>query len=328
MKLIDYIKDRESRMVYPQMGNIGLKLTGYRLYDVYTSPEKQLEVAKAIDDTFEGDFACPMEYGKIIVETLGIPLLKPEYDFPSTIENPIKDTEKLSKLKVPDPYNDGNMPVYLEALKLVADNFDKPLMASLPGPFTLAVELGGATDVAKNIIKKPDFIKELLEYTTEVVSVFAKALIKSGAEFLQISEPAGVILSPKRFEELVAVNLKKILEGIDVYKILHICGDTTYLIDQLLKCGAEGLSLDQLVNLPEFAAKVPEDVVIIGNIDPIYVLGEMSSSEVKEKTLKLLRDMKSYPNFMLAPGCDLIPNTPFENIKAFIDAGKTKLINL
>lgn len=324
MKLIDYISSEQNRLVYPQMGNIGLKLTGYKLYEVYNSPKKQLEVAKAMDETFGGDFVYPMDYGIIFVETLGLSLLKPEYDFPSTLENPVKNREVLSKMKVPDPYNDGNMPVYLESLKLIADSFDKPLTAALVGPFTLAVELAGATDVARGIIKNPDFIKELLEYTTEVVSVFAKAAVKAGVKFLQISEPSGVILSPKRFENLVAANLRKVFHGLDTYKILHICGETTFLIEELLNCGADGLSLDQIVNLKDFAAKVPKDTVIIGNIDPIDVLGEKSSKEVEEETVKLLRDMKDYPNFMLAPGCDCIPETPFDNLKAFVKAGHTK----
>lgn len=328
MKLINYISGRGNRLVYPAMGNIGLKLTGYKLYEVYNSPQKQLEVAKAMDAEFGGDFVYPVDYGVILVETLGIPLLKPDYDFPSTIENPIKDREILSKLKVPDPYNDGNMPVYLESLKLIADNFDKPLMGALVGPFTLAVELGGAEHVARNIIKDPDFIQELLDFCTEVVYVYAKAMVEAGVKFFQISEPTGIILSPKRFEKLVAPNLRKVFNGLDAFKILHICGNTTYLIEQLLNCGAEGLSLDQLVNIPEFAKRVPEDMVLIGNIDPIYVLGEMKPIEVREKTLQLLRDMKDYPNFMLAPGCDLIPNTPFENIKSYMETAYTKFQEL
>lgn len=328
MKLIDYIKSKPNRLVYPQMGNIGLKLTRYKLYDVYNSPEKQLEVAQAMDKTFGGDFVYPMDYGTIFVETLGLPLLKPDYDFPSTLENPVKNKDILSKMKVPNPYKDGNMPVYLESLKLIADSFDKPLTAALVGPFTLAVELAGATDIARGIIKNPDFVKQLLEYTTEVVSVFAEAAVEAGVKFLQISEPSGVILSPKRFEHLVASNLRKVFQGLDTYKILHICGETSFLIEQLLNCGADGLSLDQIVNLKEFAAKVPEDIVVIGNIDPIYVLGEKSTEEVERETLNLLRDMKEYPNFMLAPGCDCVPETPFDNLKAFINVGNTKLIDL
>ncbi|WP_373899341.1 uroporphyrinogen decarboxylase family protein [Haloimpatiens sp. FM7315] len=328
MKLIDYIKKYDRRLIYPQMGNLSLKLTGYKIFDVYNSAEKQLEVAKAMDDTFGGDFVYPLDYGVIFLEALGVPLLKPEYDFPSTLENPIKNLESLDNLKVLDPYKDGNMPLYLESIKKIATNFEKPLALALVGPFTLASELAGVTHLARCTIKNPEFVSKLMQYTTEVVLNFAKAAVDNGVKFLQISEPTTVILSPKRFDELVTNNLRRIFNSLDAFKILHICGDTTYLINQLIKCGAEGLSIDQIIDMPKYVTKLPKDMVIIGNIDPLNVLYEMNEEDVKNETLKILKSMKNFDNFMLAPGCDCLLDTPTENIKAYMEAGKTKLCDL
>ncbi|WP_159436092.1 hypothetical protein [Anaerosalibacter sp. Marseille-P3206] len=46
MRLIDYIKKRENRLVFPWMNTIALRLTDYELYEVYESVEKQIEVTK------------------------------------------------------------------------------------------------------------------------------------------------------------------------------------------------------------------------------------------------------------------------------------------
>jgi uroporphyrinogen decarboxylase len=88
------------------------------------------------------------------------------------------------------------MPVYLQALKLIADYFAKPLAVSPVGPFTLAVELAGATDLTRSIIRNPDFVEELMIFTTDVVLNFAIEVSKTGAKLIQISEPSAVILSP------------------------------------------------------------------------------------------------------------------------------------
>ena len=187
------------------------------------------------------------------------------------------------------------MPVYLHALKLIANNFKKPLAVALVGPFTLAVELAGATDMARNIIRNPDFVDEMMDFTTDVVLNFASEVIKSGARLIQLSEPSAVILSPRMFEQYVATNLRKIFKELDAFKVLHICGDTTYILAEMLNCGVEGLSLDQLMDLPGVAPKIPDNIVLIGNIDPIQVMAGMPPGRCGKRLKTLLREWNLMP---------------------------------
>lgn len=83
-----------------------------------------------------------------------------------------------------------------------------------------------------------------------------------------------------------------------------------------------------VMSFPKVARKVPEDVVLIGNLDPIYTLAKLKPEEVEEKTLELLKDMNSFSNFIFSYGCDCLPDTPIENLKASIRAGHTKLSEL
>lgn len=320
MRLIDYIIGRETRLVFPWMNTIALRLTGYHLYDVYESAEKQLEAATIMDETFGADFVYPLDDGLVFQDTIKL----------LSSKNLISNSEDLCCLKAPDPYMDGRMPTNLEGFRLISKSFDKPLAVSLVGPFTLAAELSDITALSRNIIKNPEFVHKLLDFTTNVVSDYAEAAAKQGVKLICISDPTAIILSPKRFEELVAANLRKIFGrlGDDVWKVIHICGDTTHLLQQMLNCGAEGLSLDQLVDLPEIAHKVPSDVVLMGNLDPIHVLAEMSPQQVEEKALELLRDMNSFPNYIFSYGCDCLPDTPIENLKVSMKAGHTKLSDL
>jgi uroporphyrinogen decarboxylase len=325
MRLYEYVANYKRRLAFPWMATIGLQLTGYKLSEVYLSPQKHLELAIAMDQEFGADFVYPLDDGAIFAETLEVPLLQSDYDFPSTLENPIKNAEDLARLKLLDPYSDGRMPQYLEALNLIANHFEKPLAISLQGPFTLAVELVGITDFARAIIRNPGFVQEVIDFTNQIVGDYAQAVVEAGVRLLCISEPTAVILSPNRFENMVANRLRSLFGRLPehVWRVLHICGNTNYIMPQMLNCGVEGLSLDQVMNLPEVADQVPEEVVIIGNLDPIYVLRELEPFQVREHTLELLKSMRGYPNFLFSFGCDCTPDTPHENLKAAIEAAQS-----
>ncbi|MBQ4274377.1 MAG: methylcobamide--CoM methyltransferase, partial [Clostridia bacterium] len=68
--------------------------------------------------------------------------------------------------------------------------------------------------------------------------------------------------------------------------------------------------------------KVPADVLVMGNIDPVGVLRMGTPESVREATTELLERCSTYPNFVLSSGCDMPPKTPWENINAFFAAAK------
>ncbi len=326
MRLFEYLLNRERRLAFPWMGVTGLRLTGYKMREVYLSPQKHLELAMAMDCEFGADFVYPLDDGSIFAETLGLSMLQPDCDFPSVLENPVKTFDDIEKLEMPDPYASGRMPLYLEALRLIAGLSEKPLAISVPGPFTVGVELVGVTDFARAIIRRPAFAEAVLDFSGRMVAAYINAVVDAGVRFMCISEPTAVILSPVRFESMCGQRLQAIFSQLPshVWRVLHICGDTNYLLPQMLKCGAEGLSLDQVMDLPQTAAKVPGDVVIIGNLDPIYVLREMDPAGVRERTLELLKSMKEFPNFLFSFGCDCTPDTPLENLKVAMEAARMR----
>jgi len=69
----------------------------------------------------------------------------------------------------------------------------------------------------------------------------------------------------------------------------------------------------------DIIAQVPEDTLVMGNIDPVGVLKNGTPESVREATLSLLERCAKYPNFVLSSGCDMPPMTPLENIDAFFN---------
>lgn len=328
MTLLEYINSEERGFFLPDMGTNGLFLTGYTAYEVYNDPKKQLELAKKMNETFESDFIYSLCDGAIFCETLGLELLKPDFDFPSVLSHPIVDIKSLENYAIPDPYKSGRMPINLESLKLISENIDKPLYVSIQGPFTLAVQLAGATHLLRSIIRDPQFVNKLLDFTTETVRRYAVAVNKSGAKYISIAEPATVTLGHERFKKLVVNNLNKIYNDLTCWKGLHICGDTTEFLDLMLSCNIDALSLDQIMDYNKVKEIIPKNIVLIGNLDPLDLLYNSDAKKIKEETAKLLKVMRENNNYLCAFGCNCMNDTSVENLKAAIETGRSLYENL
>lgn len=143
-----------------------------------------------------------------------------------------------------------------------------------------------------------------------------------------ILEPSAVMLGPDHFEEFSTQYVKSIVEKniqnrIEI--IYHICGNTMHLIEKMCETGVNALSLDSAeagVDLQEAAKRIPEEIIIIGNISPVGNILTGKPGEVENETIHLLESMDDFPNFILSTGCDLPQQTPAENINAFMHAGK------
>jgi uroporphyrinogen decarboxylase len=153
-------------------------------------------------------------------------------------------------------------------------------------------------------------------------------LINAGADIICILEPTASILGPKEFRRFSGCYVKHIIESYkyaNVETVYHTCGNTMHLIIEMASTGVAALSLDSPesgVDMAKAAQLVPENVMIMGNINPTYVLNDGSVEVVKRTTIELMEQMRPYPNFILSTGCDLPPETPIENIKAFMQAGR------
>ena len=70
-----------------------------------------------------------------------------------------------------------------------------------------------------------------------------------------------------------------------------------------------------MVPLTEARAKVGDDVTLCGNFDPSGVLLQSNPQGVADAARACVRD--GGQRFILMPGCEVPPNTPEENIRAF-----------
>lgn len=312
----------DRRLIYPQMGGMGMMLTDYDMFEIYEDADKQLEIAEKIEETFPTDFIYPVDFGTIFQYTLGFAQKRPKRDFPSTIEHPLKTREDIADSPIINVKEDGLFPEYFKAMKRIAQKIQKPQMIACVGPLTLACELAGLEYVLKATVKDKEFVAQLLQYSTKLIEDFVVEAIENGAFILQISEPIMSILRPAVYEKQVLTALQHIIAIINERAIsaLHVCGDTRKYLPIMVESGAQILSLDQVMKMKEVMQQIPSTIVAAGNLDPVEVMLQGSYQEVYQSASQLLREMRDYPNFMISFGCDCPIDTPIENIQAVVDA--------
>jgi MtaA/CmuA family methyltransferase len=241
----------------------------------------------------------------------------------ATVEwHPVERVADLEQYKVIEPLYDGRIWVFLETVRLLKAKLQIPVGAFVSGPFTLAGLMMGANDVALATLERPEVVLAAVNFCEHVVIDFAKALQRAGADMICILDPTAVILSPPAYWEFAGRSTQNVIRHLDTRTMLHICGDTTHLVDMMCDTGVQALSLDSLVSLPEIAPRVPSDVVLMGNVNPIGALLRGTPDEVREETTALLDAMAGYENFIASTGCDLPAETPIANIAEFVETVK------
>jgi len=320
--LAEVAEDFQAVPVVPLLGFPGSQITRSTIKQNVFNSGVHFRSLLGLADRFQPDMLFPMMDLTLEANALGASV---RYDLmapPSVDAHLITTEEDLEGVYAVDILRDGRITAFLETMELMARYLKIMPAGYVIGPYTLASQLMGASRAAKAVIKQKDFLEKVLVFTTHVIGLYASALVEAGATAICVLEPSSMMLSPRQFEQFSGSYLTELYGRFDAIPILHICGDTTHLVDEMVATGAEGLSLDSMVDFGAVIKRVPEDVVLIGNINPVEMMLQSSPEEVYEKTKNLMAALDGHSNFILSTGCDLPEDTPFENLDAFMSAGR------
>lgn len=163
----------------------------------------------------------------------------------------------------------------------------------------------------------------LLDYCLEATTQFVSLMKEAGADMISNGDsPAGPsMMSPEMYQTFALPYEKKVCDwshqqGLPY--LLHVCGNTDIILDDMISVGADVLELDYLTNTLVAENKMRDRVAFAGNIDPSGVLALGTPALVAEKTEELLRIFQDNPRFILNAGCAIPPTTPAENLETMI----------
>lgn len=330
--------------VGPYMGNHCAAVAGIKLIDYYTKASKMAETQIKAWEIYGQDVVCVQSDNYYIVEGFGLKTNYYENSTPVCIEPPVKDVKDIAGLKVPDPYKDGRMPVYVEAVDIVSKWFKKSVIVRTPGtgPFTMAGHLMGVQEFIMELAKiehnmegaDEKAIHYLLSLCTEALIKFGKAMLASGADTVQCADSLASLdmISPEMYEKFAFPYEKKYFDEIrsaarekDAYTLLHICGNNTKVLDKYADTGADIIEVDYKSDLKYWKQKIGDRVTLMGNLDPSAVLLQGSTQKVCEASLRCIEDASGNGGFILGSGCEVPVQAPKENIMEMIRVARNSV---
>ena len=317
------IVDSDEVTALPIMTYPGLALVGTGIMDVVTRPEEQVACIDSLASRYPSIAAVMMMDLSIEAEAFGSQVVFSDKEVPTVTGRVVTDLESARTLSVPQ-VGSARTAKALNATALAAGKIlDRPLFGGQIGPFSLAGRLLGLSDIVLAAMRTPATVHAVLEKCTEFLIEYAKAIKKAGANGTIMAEPAAGLLSPRLCHAFSSQYVKRIVAAVqddEFMVILHNCGNSTRLVESMLSTGAAALHVGNAVKVPEIAAQMPADRLVMGNIDPGGIFKIGSPEQVRQAVHKLLVEMKEYPNFVLSSGCDIPPGAPLANMDAFFEA--------
>ena len=236
----------------------------------------------------------------------------------------VNDMDEAKALAVP-PIGSGRTQICIDAIRnACAVITDRPVLAGVIGPFSLAARLLDVSEIMIDCYDDPDMVHTVLEKATAFLINYIRAFKAAGAHGVMMAEPVAGLLSPSLEAEFSAPYVKQITDAVqddEFLMIYHNCGDNVpMMLDSILSTGAAAYHFGNAVDMADILQSVPSDTVVMGNIDPAGVLCMGTPESVRTATLGLMKKCARYPGFVPSSGCDIPPATPWDNIEAFFKA--------
>jgi len=309
------------------MGNVtvhGLEKHGWRFADIHVDAQKMAAMGASTFELFGYECAVvPFDMG-IEAEALGCSINyyshRDDVVYPTISQHLAENIDEL-KIEVPaDLAKAGRVPVVTEAIRLLKERVGKEVVVGtyILGPYLIVGQVCDVASLSKACYKKPDLVNKMMETTTDVIISLAKIFREAGADYINIREMgAGPdILSPRLFSTLIRPHLERIFANIDSPNVLHICGDTDMIVDQMGLCGADAISVEEKNHVDETRKKLGPDALIFGNLAGFTTLVEGKP----EDTDKAVKDAIANGVSAVWPGCDIWPTVPKQNMEAMMAA--------
>lgn len=301
----------------------GVQIIGHTVEELVKSSDLQAQCMKAIADRFDTGAAFSLMDLSVEAEAFGSAVHYSEDDVPTITDALIHDEDEAEALEVPQ-VGAGRTGECVKGIEKACELItDRPVLAGIIGPYSLAGRLLDMTEIMILCYEEPDMVETVLNKATEFLIEYAKAFKAVGANGIAMAEPAAGLLSPSLIDEFSTPYVKRIREAVEDENFIvmyHNCGNVEPLADNMKEVDALAYSFGNAIDIESMLKELPADRMVIGNIDPAGIIRNSNPETIRNEVLALLERCSKYPNFVMSSGCDIPPMTPLENLQAFFDA--------
>ena len=330
---------------------------GVRFRDYFGDPETMLRTqiqaqkwllenirtdAYAITGPWVGawtDFQNAFESG-----SLGVEVVFPDDDIPWVGRGWVACEADLRRLEAMDFVGSGlnaRQVAYRKAMIAVAEKYpvrflggpvfypgrNPALTHTSDGPFGVAGDLMGKTELFIAAKERPDFVRELLRIVTDKLIGYLDFCweeegLPSPKDFAWTDDLA-VSLSARTFREVVLPSERRLRFHFDGRASLHMCGRSDHLLeifrDELVIHELQGFGYE--VDLDRVGEALGGRVVLLGNVDPMLI-HRGTPEQVRAATRRVIERLGPRGGLIVQDGNNIPPGSPIANINAMMEAAE------
>ena len=208
------------------------------------------------------------------------------------IEKPIRELQDVERLRDLEPEDD--VPYVLDAIRILRDELEVPLIGFGGAPFTLASYLVEGGPSRSHLHTKtlmfgaPEVWAALMDRLSSSMATYLRAQVRAGAQAIQLFDSWVGHLDPQSYERYVQPWVARIFESLSDLDIPRIYFGivTGELLVPMAATGADVMGVDWRVPLDVARARVG-GLPVQGNLDPSILFAPWDV--IEQQTLDVLR---------------------------------------
>ncbi|MGI5923512.1 MAG: uroporphyrinogen decarboxylase family protein [Lentisphaeria bacterium] len=194
----------------------------------------------------------------------------------------------------------------------------------IEGPLAEYCNLRGMGAAFLDLYDESERVHEIIDKTMQLAMLFVEKQIQAGAHCIGIGDAACSQCGPDFYREFAFAWEKKLVDHIHqlgAIAKLHICGNTTGILPEMIATGADIVDIDHLVkDMTPFAPLLSPHQKLCGNLDPVAVIQNMQPEQIKAAAREA--PAQAPGKLILSGGCEITPDTPAANVLALAELAR------
>lgn len=300
------------------------------LFEILHDPQKMIDVQTRTFERFPQITFIPgawPDYGVGILSSFGCQIRWQKKTMPQVSREALLTDEDIKNFEIPNPFQDGFMPWYLQTLRMFLEHATSLTSSShflwSFGPGELASYLWGSCKFLGDLIQKPDLMEHLLEKVTRAIITWLEAQqeINHSADAILLTDDISGLLSQQLYRKSLMPFQQEIVKAFPNHLIVfHNDTKSDHILPSIKELGIHVFNLGKSTNLELAAQLAGDDFSLMGNLDPLDLLIKGLKDEIIVEAQKCIALVKNNPRFILSAGGGLNEGTPLSSLEALIEA--------